>query len=79
MRVNLTLNDTNKRDKTIIDFLNSRYSASGYIKELLYQVAKGNNISHALLSHSLLYSVASTSAIVIYFCNFSVLMYILST
>ena len=45
MRVNLTLNDTNKRDKTIIDFLNSRYSASGYIKELLYQVAKGNNIS----------------------------------
>lgn len=45
MRVNLTLNDTNKRDKTIIDFLNSMYSASGYIKELLYQVAKGNNIS----------------------------------
>ena len=45
MRVNLTLNDTNKRDKTIIDFLNSRYSESGYIKELLYQVAKGNNIS----------------------------------
>ena len=45
MRVNLTLNDTNKRDKTIIDFQNSRYSASGYIKELLYQVAKGNNIS----------------------------------
>lgn len=45
MRINLTLNDNNERDKTIIDFLNTRYSACSYIKELLYQVAKGNNIS----------------------------------
>lgn len=44
MRINLTFNDTNERDKTIIDFLNTRYSASAYIKELLYQVAKGNDI-----------------------------------
>ena len=44
MRINLTFNDTNERDKTIIDFLNTRYSASAYIKELLYQVSKGNNI-----------------------------------
>lgn len=41
MRINLSLNENNSKDKKIIDFLESRYNASAYIKEVLYQLASG--------------------------------------
>ena len=41
MRVNLSLNENNSKDKKIIDFLESRYNSSAYIKEVLYQLACG--------------------------------------
>lgn len=39
MRVNLSLNESNSKDRKIIDFLESRYNSSAYIKEVLYQLA----------------------------------------
>lgn len=39
MRINFTLNPNTKNDKIIIDFLEKKYNATGYIKDLLYQVA----------------------------------------
>lgn len=39
MRVNFTLNPSTPNDKVIIEFLERRYNATGYIKDLLYQVA----------------------------------------
>jgi hypothetical protein len=44
LRVNLHLNEDNERDKLIIDMLNSKYSAAGYTKEVLYAAAKGESI-----------------------------------
>lgn len=44
MRVNFTLNPSTKNDKIIIDFLERRYNATGYIKDLLYQVATNQPI-----------------------------------
>lgn len=41
MRVNLSLNENNSKDKKIIDFLESRYNSSAYIKEVMYQLASG--------------------------------------
>lgn len=44
MRVNFTLNENNNKDKAIIDFLERKYNATYYIKNLLYDVALGNSI-----------------------------------
>ena len=44
IRINLYLNENNERDKLIIDMLNKKYSTSGYMKEILYAAAKGENI-----------------------------------
>lgn len=44
MRVNFTLNENNSKDKAIIDFLERKYNATYYIKNLLYDVALGNSI-----------------------------------
>lgn len=45
MRVNFTLNKENNKDKVIIDFLESKYNTTYYIKNLLYDMALGNSIS----------------------------------
>ena len=44
MRVNFTLNKENNKDKVIIDFLESKYNTTYYIKNLLYDMALGNSI-----------------------------------
>lgn len=44
MRVNFTLNEDNNKDKVIIDFLESKYNTTYYIKNLLYDMALGNSI-----------------------------------
>ena len=44
MRVNFTLNEDNIKDKAIIDFLESKYNATYYIKNLLYDMASGKSI-----------------------------------
>ena len=44
MRVNFTLNENNNKDKVIIDFLENKYNATYYIKNLLYDMALGNSI-----------------------------------
>lgn len=44
MRVNFTLNENNNKDKAIIDFLKSKYNATYYLKNLLYDLALGNNV-----------------------------------
>ena len=43
MRVNLSLNENNSKDKKIIDFLESKYNSCAYIKEILYQLANDND------------------------------------
>lgn len=43
MRVNFTLNEDNNKDKVIIDFLESKYNTTYYIKNLLYDMALGNS------------------------------------
>lgn len=44
MRVNFTLNEDNNKDKVIIDFLESKYNTTYYIKNLLYDMALGHSI-----------------------------------
>ena len=57
MRVNLSLNESNSKDRKIIDFLASRYNSSAYIKEVLYQLATdgfhgvGATVANALLDN----------------------------
>lgn len=57
MRVNLSLNESNSKDRKIIDFLESRYNSSAYIKEVLYQLATdgfpgvGVTVENALLDN----------------------------
>ena len=51
MRVNLSLNENNSKDKKIIDFLESKYNACAYIKEILYQLANDNDEVNILLSN----------------------------
>ncbi len=58
MRINLNLNENNSKDKKIIDFLESRYNSSAYIKEVLYQLISGglhrveDTVVNVLLDHS---------------------------
>ena len=51
MRVNLSLNENNFKDKKIIDFLESNYNSCAYIKEILYQLANDNDEVNILLSN----------------------------
>ena len=51
MRVNLSLNENNSKDKKIIDFLESKYNSCAYIKEILYQLANDNDEVNILLSN----------------------------
>ena len=51
MRVNLSLNENNSKDKKIIDFLESKYNSCAYIKEILYQLANDNDEANILLSN----------------------------
>ena len=51
MRVNLSLNENNFKDKEIIDFLESKYNSCAYIKEILYQLANDNDEVNILLSN----------------------------
>lgn len=51
MRVNLSLNENNSKDKKIIDFLESKYNSCDYIKEILYQLANDNDEVNILLSN----------------------------
>ena len=51
MRVNLSLNENNSKDKKIIDFLVSKYNSCAYIKEILYQLANDNDEVNILLSN----------------------------
>lgn len=49
MRVNFTLNPSTPNDKIIIEFLERRYNATGYIKDLLYQVATNQPVMPATI------------------------------
>lgn len=40
-RINFYLNPLNSKDKVLIEYLNQRYSATDYIKEVLYGLAYG--------------------------------------
>ena len=51
MRVNLSLNENNSKDKKIIDILESKYNSCAYIKEILYQLANDNDEVNILLSN----------------------------
>ena len=51
MRVNLSLNENNSKDKKIIGFLESKYNSCAYIKEILYQLANDNDEVNILLSN----------------------------
>lgn len=44
-RINFYLNPENSNDNIIIKYLNHRYSATDYIKETLYNLANGIDIS----------------------------------
>lgn len=50
-RVNLYLNPKVERDKVIIDYLEGRYSAPEYIKETLFTIATGQNITPVITKH----------------------------
>ena len=49
-RINFYLNPENPKDKVIIEYLNQRYSPTDYIKETLYGMAYGREITHVNLS-----------------------------
>lgn len=44
VRINLSFNTNDSKDGKIIEFLESKYSESAYIKETLYALATGKNI-----------------------------------
>lgn len=44
-RVNFYLNPDNIKDNMIIQYLNQKYSATDYIKEMLYSLANGTEIA----------------------------------
>lgn len=44
-RVNFYLNPDNIKDNMIIQYLNQKYSATDYIKEILYSLANGTEIA----------------------------------
>lgn len=44
LRINLYFSENNDKDVTITNYLNSKYSAKDYIKEILYAAAIGQSI-----------------------------------
>lgn len=44
-RVNFYLNPDNIKDDMIIQYLNQKYSATDYIKEMIYSLANGTEIA----------------------------------
>lgn len=44
-RINFYLNPDNIKDKIIIQYLNQKYSATDYIKEILYSLVNGTEIA----------------------------------
>lgn len=51
MRVNLYLNEKREKDKIIVDMLNEKYDPQNYIKEILYSIARGNNVVFATMKN----------------------------
>lgn len=49
-RINFYLNPENSKDNIIIEYLNQRYSATDYIKEILYDMAYGMVIPYLELN-----------------------------
>ena len=49
-RINFYLNPENPKDKVIIEYLNQRYSPADYIKETLYGMVYGIEMSQVNLS-----------------------------
>ncbi|MDR3595069.1 hypothetical protein [Clostridium sp.] len=43
-RINLYFSESNEKDRIISTMLDSKYSPKDYIKEILYAIAKGENI-----------------------------------
>ena len=46
MRVNLSFNEKNEKENKIIEFLETKLNATAYIKEMLYQLSIGNDITN---------------------------------
>ena len=46
MRVNLSFNEKNEKENQIVRFLETKLNATAYIKEMLYQLSTGNEISY---------------------------------
>ncbi|MBY6918166.1 hypothetical protein [Clostridium botulinum] len=44
MRLNIYLDEKDPKDKILIDFLNKKYSAVGFIKETIYELATGGTV-----------------------------------
>lgn len=44
-RINIYLNEDDPKDYIIINFLNKRYSETGFIKETLYSMATGSGVN----------------------------------
>lgn len=47
-RVNFYLNPDNIKDNIIIQYLNQKYSATDYIKETLFSLANGREVSRVV-------------------------------
>lgn len=45
-RINIYLNPLDIKDKTIIEYLEGRYSPADYIKETLYTIATGQTVAN---------------------------------
>lgn len=45
MRISVNLNENNEKDKVIIEFLEKKYSSVGFIKETMYTLAIGEDIT----------------------------------
>lgn len=45
-RFNMYLNPKIEKDRVIIEYLEQRYSAQDYIKELLFSIATGQNMTN---------------------------------
>lgn len=43
MRIYITLNEGNEKDKKILDFLDTTYSSKDYIKQMLWERANNQN------------------------------------
>jgi len=44
LRLNIYLDENEPKDKILIDYLNTKYSAVGFIKETMYSLAIGTTV-----------------------------------